>query len=361
MMNVMTGRGEPPSVLLVDPESRHREQIQQAFEQYGRLDPAANAMRLSMVETLQQARSALEGRVYDLVIASRQLPDGDGIELLPPGGNAPYPVLITSNRSGEGLAVEAMKAGAIDYIVKSDATLAALPEVAAVALQAWGLMQEHQNLQNEVAEIPRRQQHQLGRELHDGLGQQLTGMGLLARSLVKRLAGTAPQEQQIAEQLARSIDQALSDVRTLSHGLIPVPMDARGLVSALEALARRVSAQSGIKISLQHENPILISDNETATHVYRIVQEAINNAVKHARASEITLILEADEHEAVIEIRDDGTGLPEDLHERQGLGMRTMFHRCRLFGGSLDIYTHDDGGTRVRCCFPLNPAGQVAE
>ena len=358
-MNVMTGRGKPPSVLLVESESAHRERIQQAFEQYARLDPVTNTMQLSMVDTLKQARGALENRAYELVIASRQLPDGDGIELLRPGGNAPYPVLITSSRKGEGLAVEAMKAGAIDYIVKSDETLAALPEVAAVALQAWGLMQEHQNLQNEVAEIPRRQQHLLGRELHDGLGQQLTGMGLLARSLVKRL-DTASQEQQIAGQLARSIDQALSDVRALSHGLIPVPMDARGLVSALEALAGRVSAQSGIKISLQHENPILISDNETATHVYRIVQEAINNAVKHARASEITLILEADEHEAVIEIRDDGTGLPEDLHDRQGLGMRTMFHRCRLFGGSLDIYTHDDGGTRVRCCFPLNPAGQGA-
>jgi signal transduction histidine kinase len=358
------------SVLLVDQDKAHCEQIGRAFEAYSGQpqEPqlvcrglAPKAVQLNIVDTLQKARSVLESMTPDLVIASRQLPDGDGIELLSPGGNAPYPVLITSSISGEQLAVEAMKAGAIDYMVKSPDTLAAVPEIAADALHAWALMLEHQSLQHEVAEIPQRQQHHLGRELHDGLGQQLTGLGLLARSLVKRLAEAAPREQEMAEQLASGLDQALADVRTLSHGLMPVPMDARGLVSALEALARRVSRQSGIKIDLQHENPILISDNETATHVYRIVQEAVNNSIKHAKAGKITLILEADEHEAVIEVRDDGSGLPEDLHARQGLGMRTMFHRCQLFGGSLDIYTHDDGGTRVRCCFPLNPVKRRAE
>jgi two-component system sensor kinase FixL len=204
-------------------------------------------------------------------------------------------------------------------------------------------------------ELPQREQQRLGRELHDGLGQQLTGLGLMARSLAKRLAGAARREQEMAEQLASGLEQALAQVRSLSRGLIPVETDARGLVSALEELAARISEQSGIRIELQHEHPILISDNETATHVYRIVQEAINNAVKHARADTITLILETDDREAIIEVRDNGRGLPEDVHQQTGLGLRTMFHRCQLFGGSLDIYTHDEGGTRVRCCFPLNP------
>lgn len=370
---------KPLSILLVDPDSAYSEQIHRAFQEgYSRQaqsqahrsgNPSQalcqvrtpNAVELTAVDTLQKACRALQSATPDLVIANRQLPDGDGIELLSHGGNAPYPILITSSMGGEQLAVEAMKAGAIDYVVKSRETCAAMPEIAASALQTWALMLEHQNLQHAVAEIPERQQHQLGRELHDGLGQQLTGLGLLARSLLKRLADVAPREREMAEQLAAGLDQALADVRALSHGLMPVPMDARGLVSALEALARRVSRQSGIGIELRHENPILISDIETATHVYRIVQEAINNSIKHAQASRITLILEADEDEAVIEVRDDGSGLPEDLHTRQGLGMRTMFHRCQLFGGSLDIYTHDDGGTRVRCCFPLNPIKRHAQ
>ena len=335
----------------------HCEQITQAFKsrdkQTGEL--ASDAVQLTVVNTLEQARSALEHHACDLVIADRKLPDGDGIELLPADSDAPYPVLITSSNSDVQPAVEAMREGAIDYVVKSSETLSAMPEIAAAALQAWALMEEHRHLQKEISEVPERQQQLLGRELHDGLGQQLTGLGLLAQSLVKRLSADASktQEQEIAEQLSSGLDQALSDVRTLSYGLIPVPMDAHGLVSALETLALRASRESGVKISLQYKSRVLVSDNETATHVYRIVQEAINNAIKHAGASKITMLLEADEHEAIIEIQDDGCGLPENLHTRQGLGMRTMYHRCKVFGGSLDIYTEDDGGTRVRCHFPL--------
>jgi len=363
-------------VLLVDSDAAYCEQVRQAFEQHdrrlaersagveasARVDcrPVRRKVQLVAVHSLREARRTLEAQTPSLVIANAQLADGDGTELLAAGGNLPYPVLITSDKHGEQLAVEIMKAGAMDYLVKSAATPAALPDIVVAALYEWSMMLDHRRLQLEIVEVPQREQQRLGRELHDGLGQQLTGLGLMARSLVKRLAGAATREREMAEQLATGLEQALAQVRSLSRGLIPVETDARGLVSALEDLAARVSEQSGIHIELQHEKPILISDNETATHVYRIVQEAINNAVKHAQADNITLILEADEHEAVIEVRDNGQGLPEDIHQRTGLGLRTMFHRCQLFGGSLDIYTHDEGGTRVRCCFPLNPQAQAS-
>jgi signal transduction histidine kinase len=222
----------------------------------------------------------------------------------------------------------------------------------------WALTLEHERLQLEVISLPQREQQHFGRELHDGLGQQLTGLGLLARSLMQRITGVEQRERDMLEQLVTGIEQALAEVRTLSRGLVPVQTDALGLVSALEELAARVARQSGIKVELVHENPILISDNETATHVYRIVQEAMNNAVKHAKANRITLILEASDKEAVIEVRDNGQGLPCDARKGEGLGLRTMFHRCNLFGGSLDVSTHEEGGTRVRCCFPLHPEQQ---
>ena len=363
-------------MLLVDADAAYGEQVRQAFEQYNRqlaeqafaderraranCLPAARPVQLLIVDSLREARRTLEGLTPDLVIANLQLADGDGIELLASSGTAPYPVLITSEQGGEQLAVDVIKAGAMDYVVKSATTPAALPEIVAAVFYEWSMMLDHRRLQLEMVEMPQREQQRLGRDLHDGLGQQLTGLGLMARSLAKRLAGAATREREMAEQLATGLEQALTQVRSLSRGLIPVETDARGLVSALEELAARVSEQSGVRIDLQHENPILISDNETATHVYRIVQEAINNAVKHAQADTITLILEADENEAVIEVRDNGQGLPGDLHQRTGLGLRTMFHRCQLFGGSLDIYTHDEGGTRVRCCFPLHPQRQGA-
>ncbi len=362
---------KPIFVLLVDSRRDHVEAIQAAFRRQnetqaerqeqqseqtsdGRHDPGLEFVDLVTVAGIKEANRQLKTKVPDLLIADVQLTDGAGIELLPASVIAPYPVLITSSEAGEQLAVEAMKAGAIDYVVKSDANLAAMPGIAADALREWELMLEHHRLQHEVAEIPQHKQQRIGRELHDGLGQQLTGLGLLARSLVQRLTAAPKREQEMAEQLASGLEQALVEIRTLAHGLIPVQMDAHGLVSALEELAARAAKQSGIAIELRHEHPILISDNETATHVYRIVQEAINNAIKHAQARKILLILEADEDQAIIEVRDDGKGLPGDAHRKAGLGLRTMFHRCQLFGGSLDVSTHDAGGTRVRCCFPLH-------
>lgn len=358
-------------VLLVDSDPRHCEQILRAFDRHNRhlaehglpagsrCLPAGKPVQLATVHSLQAARDRLESDMPQLIIANRQLEDGDGMELLTGSGDIPCAVLLTSDKHGEQLAVESIKAGAIDYVVNSEQVLEAIPEIAAAALQEWGMILEHQRLQMELVEIPQREQQRLGHELHDGLGQQLTGLGLLARSLTRRLVGGPARELEMAEQLAGGLEQALADLRSLSHGLMPVHTDARGLVSALEQLATRISAQSGIRVELRHENPILISDNEVATHVYRIVQEAINNSIKHAQADSIVLILEADEHEAVIEVRDNGRGIPEDVHEKSGLGLRTMFHRCQLFGGSLDVFRHEEGGTRVRCCFPLHPEKRV--
>jgi signal transduction histidine kinase len=348
-------------VLLVDSDRRYCEQLRRLLERQPEQAgaPHSGGVKVVVAEGLQAARQTLKTLVPQIVIANLQLPDGDGLELLTRDARPPYPVLITSDAHGERPAVRAMKAGAIDYVVKSAATVAALPKAVESALYEWNILAEHQRVQAEVEEIPQREQQRLGRELHDGLGQELTGLGLLARSLAKRLTGASSREQEMAEQLATGLEQALAEVRILARGLIPVQTDALGLVSALEELAARISEQSGITIELRHENPILISDNETATHVYRIVQEAITNSIKHAQANRIVLILEADEHQAVIEVRDDGRGLPDDACKKAGLGLRTMFHRCQLFGGSLDIYTHEEGGTRVRCCFPLNPRKQA--
>lgn len=364
MVNFQRGTGSL-RVLLVESDPAHCQEIQAAFARHNRhlaehgtppgsrCLPIGKRVQLEVAHNLQEAREKITAGIPHLVIANRQLDDGDGLELLKDTGEITHAILLTSDKRGEQLAVESIKAGAIDYVVYTGETLAALPEIAAAGLQEWGMIIEHRRLQMEVVEIPQREQQRLGHELHDNLGQQLTGLGLLARSLTRRLAGGEPREREMAEQLATGLEEALAEVRSLSRGLIPVHTDARGLVSALEELASRVSEQSGIRVELRHENPILISDNEIATHVYRIVQEAINNSVKHAQADNIVLLLEADEHEAVIEVRDNGKGLPDDVHERDGLGLRTMYHRCQLFGGSLDVYTHDEGGTRVRCCFPL--------
>ena len=285
------------SILLLEEKASHVELIRQAFERWealaavqGPADPEAaaggygelpRAVHIAAVASLEEARRALEKASPDLLIANLQLADGSGIELLETAGETPYPVLILADQPGEQHEVKAIKAGAIDYLIKSEATLSALPQTAAQALREWRLWMEHQHLQDQIAEIPPHKQHRLGRELHDGLGQQITGLGLLARSLAKRLSDAPKREQEMAEQLASGLEQALVEVRSLARGLVPVQMDAHGLVSALKELASRVSKQSGIAVDLRLDRPILIADNETATHVYRVVQEAINLSLIH--------------------------------------------------------------------------------
>lgn len=346
-------------VYLVDNDATYCNAVMQVFSSGVRQQSTFQAqLELEVVDGLAAVMQRIEIDAPDLVIANYTLADGSGMELLSTHGRAEFPVIIISDQPGEERAVSAMKAGAINYFVKPAFTIERLPDFVNEVLFEWALTLEHERLQLEVISLPQREQQHFGRELHDGLGQQLTGLGLLARSLTQRMTGIEKRDRDMLEQLSSGIEQALAEVRTLSRGLLPVQTDARGLVSALEELAARVARQSGIKIELIHENPILISDNETATHVYRIIQEAINNAVKHARADRITLILEASDKEAVIEVRDNGQGLPCDPGKGNGLGLRTMFHRCNLFGGSLDVSTHEEGGTRVRCCFPLHPEQQ---
>jgi len=341
-------------IYLVDSDRKYCEEVGRVFAAHN----PHGELELETFSGLEAAMRKIDITAPDLVIANYVLVDGSGMELLSAHGRAEFPVVIISDTGGEAAAVEAIKTGAINYLVKPGFAVEAWPDFVNEVFFEWALTLEHERLQLEVISLPQREQQHFGRELHDGLGQQLTGLGPLARSLMQRITGVEQRERDMLEQLATGIEQALAEVRTLSRGLVPVQTDARGLVSALEELAARVARQSGIKIELVHENPILISDNETATHVYRIVQEAINNAVKHAQADRITLILEANDKEAVIEVRDNGQGLPCDIRKGDGLGLRTMFHRCNLFGGSLDVSTHEEGGTRVRCCFPLHPEQQ---
>jgi signal transduction histidine kinase len=352
--------GARQRIYLVDSDKSYCDEVVRVFAPHNQQHRSTSQVELELeaVGGLEAAMQRIELAAPRLVIANYVLADGSGMELLSAHGRAEFPVVITSDTRGEVLAVEAIKAGAINYVVKTELAVDRLPDFVNEVLFEWALMVEHERLQLEVISLPQREQQHFGRELHDGLGQQLTGLGLLARSLMQRVTSVEQRELDMLEQLATGIEQALAEVRTLSRGLVPVQTDAHGLVSALEELAARVARQSGIKIELAHENPILISDNETATHVYRIVQEAINNAVKHARADRITLILEANDKEAVIEVRDNGQGLPCDVGKDDGMGLRTMFHRCNLFGGSLDVSTHEEGGTRVRCCFPLHPEQQ---
>ncbi len=208
-----------------------------------------------------------------------------------------------------------------------------------------------QKLQREILAIPAREQQRIGEELHDGLGQQLTGLSMLAQSLLNKASIT---EFELADQIASGLHEALTQLRALSRGLMPVQIYADGFMISLQAITENIAQQSNIPIKLQIDDEVPLFDDATATHLYRIVQESLNNAIKHADASRITVSLRLDQGHGVLEITDDGIGIPLNLVDSSGLGLSIMKHRCGLFDGEITIKPSGNPGTSVCCRFPLN-------
>ena len=211
-------------------------------------------------------------------------------------------------------------------------------------------MSEQQQLQREILEIPVSEQRRIGQELHDGLGQQLTGLGLLATSLVNK---ASKPEHELATKLARGLQEAISQVRALSRGLMPVDIDAGGFTNALTNLITDVRSHCSINIILSISERIRVVDNSSAMHLYRIAQEAINNAIKHAAADHIEVSVGLVGKRGCLAIRDDGKGMGKPPQKPSGIGLRIMQHRCGLIDAEFEILSSPGQGTEVRCYFTV--------
>ncbi len=217
-------------------------------------------------------------------------------------------------------------------------------------------MSEQQQLQREILQIPVDEQRRIGQELHDGLGQQLTGLGLLATSLLNK---ASKPEHELARRLASGLQDAISQVRALSRGLMPVDIDAAGFMGALQTLIDDVRAHSRLSIRLIIDEPVHIADNDCAMHLYRITQEALNNALKHADSSCIEVRLGIEGARGFIAIRDDGRGFDHQQVPNDGLGLRIMQHRCGLIYAQFALSTSPGDGTEIKCYFPIEATAEA--
>ncbi len=211
-------------------------------------------------------------------------------------------------------------------------------------------MTEHKALQKEIIDVAMLEQRRIGQELHDGTQQELTGLGLLAMSLAESLGrGNAAAASQVAFRVARGIEQCNQRVRSLARGMVPVPIDREGLMTALAELARQTTEIHGIPCGFECPSPVeLVHDNES-THLYRIAQEAVSNATRHARASAIWIRLEQVGGRLLLEVQDSGIGLHGAPNSGKGVGLRLMEHRCAMIGGNFSIEPRQDGGTCIAC------------
>jgi PAS domain S-box-containing protein len=211
-------------------------------------------------------------------------------------------------------------------------------------------MSEQQQLQREILEIPVSEQRRIGQELHDGLGQQLTGLGLLATSLLNK---ASKPEHELASKLAHGLRVAVGQVRALSRGLMPVDIDAEGFTNALENLVKEIRSHSNMRIFLTLNERIRILNNSSALHLYRIAQEALNNAIKHANASRIEVSVGLVGDRGCLAIRDNGGGFDAEPQKSAGLGLRIMQHRCSMIDAEFEIRSSAENGTEVRCYFMI--------
>jgi PAS domain S-box-containing protein len=230
---------------------------------------------------------------------------------------------------------------------------------------------ERKKLQRHLLNIVAEEQQRISCELHDGIQQELTGLSLFAgvvHQIVEDLAtatqsmgGSKPfveskkyvEALRILTDASNRLTQGLADthrhVQDLAHGIMPVPIDAEGLRNALDSLARNVSPN--IECRFEHSGDVSIEDNNTASHVFRIAQEALTNAIRHGKATSVHIRLRDIDGRFILEIEDNGVGF-EPISTTHGMGLRTMEYRASLIGGILQLERASLQGMIVRCVFP---------
>ena len=215
-------------------------------------------------------------------------------------------------------------------------------------------MEERRELEDEVLRIGGREKARIGRDLHDSLGQKLTGAMYLFGSYRQRARGASPETEADAAQIAATLKDAVSQVRRIARGLAPVALTEDGLPDALRRLAEEATVLYGKRVEFYAEREGRPKDPGTAEHLYLIAQEAVNNAAKHGKATHVAITLDYEQEGGVLTVEDDGGGFAASAKpDREGgNGLRIMRHRAEVLGGRLAVESEPGKGVRVECHFP---------
>ncbi|MEQ1751018.1 MAG: PAS domain S-box protein [Prosthecobacter sp.] len=218
-------------------------------------------------------------------------------------------------------------------------------------------MTERTRLQREILKISEQEQARIGHNLHDGVGQTMTGLSSLMESLESELSGA---QRASATRIREIMQDALQEVRRMSHGLSPASVKNRGLSGALQLLADTLRFNHRTECVCEVDSTIKIEDAEKETHIFRIAQEASNNAIRHGHPKKVALSLQRlGEEECVLKIENDGAAIVKKKGKpSEGIGMQVMDYRANLIGGTLSITSSPRTGVSVSCRFPYADGGR---
>jgi PAS domain S-box-containing protein len=203
-----------------------------------------------------------------------------------------------------------------------------------------------------ITQISEFERQQIGRELHDAIGQDMTGISLMAKVLAGKLRSVQPQLQSEAEDISNLASKVTQDVKRLAHGLYPTELEKHGLSFALRELAMNNEHLYRIRCSYEERVPLPPLSLTAGQHLYRIAQEASNNAFRHGGAKHILIRLERTEEGLILTVRDDGKGVPDKIVEKGGMGLIIMQYRTSALSGTFQIRRGSAGGTVVTCALP---------
>jgi signal transduction histidine kinase len=342
----------PPSILVVDDDEGLLILMSEALR--------ADGFEVATADSGRAALAWLEQRRPDLAILDLKLQDVSGSTVIEQikRGQPPVPFIVVTGQGDEKVAVEVMKHGALDYVMKDTGMIDLLP---AVVRRALGMVAqekalrtaqaEQRRLEGEIVAASEHERHIIGADLHDGLGQQLTAMELMCTAL-KADAAPYPHLAKGLDQVGRMLREAITQTRFLARGLVPLGSGPEALQIGLTELVSRTHALGRVQCTFETSGTIRMTDANVAGHLYRIVQEAVNNAIKHAQAKNVTISLRHEHGTLTLEIADDGKGLPKSAKVEAGLGLGVMQHRAKLIGAELTIGSKRGQGVVIRCRLP---------
>ncbi len=387
----------PLRVLVVEDDQNEVELLQI------KLEKAGYEAACQRVGTPKDFAAALQEQTWDLIIADHDLKlagfDSLAALRMMKERGLDLPFIIVSGAITDVTAVAAMKAGAHDYMMKDNLTRlgpaierelrdaetrrqrrlaeeernraeAALrraydelemrvqqrtAQLAAANEKLQASILERKRLEQELLEITEKERRRIGLDLHDDLGQKLSGIAMMSKALEHRLAKRGASEAQDASRIHDQVHQAMNHASDLARDLATLDFQENDLPVALGDLADRAKELFSISCRLQVEGAIPPLDPNAVRQLYKIAQEAVTNAIKHAKAKKVVISLTANHEQLGLEIRNDGLPFPDIQGRSSGMGLRIMHYRASLIGGSFEIKATGKHGAQALCIVPLEP------